>query len=62
MQSLTMQMMHVPGEIAAVLRIKTSLVRDWRRRAGKIDTAKARLNRVRNLLYPNKFGIVHFKA
>ena len=46
----------VPSEIAEVLHIKLSLVRDWRRRAGKIDTAKARLNRVRNLLYPNKFG------
>lgn len=45
-----------PGELATALRIKPSLVRDWRRRAGKIDTAKARLHRVWDLLYPgNKF-------
>ncbi len=45
-----------PTELAAALHVKPSLVRDWRRRAGKIDTAKARLHRVWDLLYPNKMG------
>ena len=45
-----------PSEIAAALHIKPSLVRDWRRRAGKIDTAKARRHHIWSLLYPgNKF-------
>jgi len=45
-----------PFEIAMAGDLEPSLVRTWRRRAGKIDTKAAREKRVRFLLQPGKHG------